>query len=304
MFCLSYRGIFWDVRMSKNKQKQKRLRMNKSSWTTTTKKKDKNKSIWLVSQTDTNVSGFWLVYTLGSRGFFSRATRSFRRVLRKPLAPSFFNWGNIAKKYFSKLGFSLKKKDGSTSWSFHLLADRKNNELLRKPFSRSCENCYNVWESSAKICKTYIHFGKLRRNMYWAFSYDTTDPTVQTNWAKKPSFSNLFQTISKQYTTCKRPAKRPTFWLQTTVHLFSKEVVWDNPLVTTPECKDFSTINKKHAPIENLLINLIAAVCFLKYALHFAFLLIHFDKPSFQGARVVISINLPVLLNTQILLKV
>ena len=75
----------------------------------------------------------------------------------------------------------------------HHLIEKVTN-TYENHFSRSYENCYDVWESSAKICKTYIHFGRLKPNMYGTLSYNTT---VQTNWAKEAS---LVQIYLKQYT--------------------------------------------------------------------------------------------------------
>ena len=61
---------------------------------------------------------------------------------------------------------------------------------------------------------------------------------------------------------------------------FLEKILRNNPLITTPKRKHFSTINKEHAPVKNLLIHLIAAIGLQEDISHKGFLLVELDKPG------------------------
>ena len=91
-----------------------------------------NRAIWLVYRTDVNAPRFWLVNrTLGWNNFMPD---NFLEINRYFALTSYCNTIGQSNKAFSISGFSLAEKKEAMFWSFHPLADKTNNEHLRKPF--------------------------------------------------------------------------------------------------------------------------------------------------------------------------
>ena len=111
------------------------------------------RAIWLVYRTDINARGFWLVkQNLGWKNF---TPENFLEINRYFALTSYCNTIGQSRNAFSILGFLGGGGDEKAMfWSFHPLADKTNNELLRNHFSRLCENCSNVYVRQVHFTKT------------------------------------------------------------------------------------------------------------------------------------------------------
>ena len=90
-----------------------------------------NRAIRLVYRTDTNARGFWLVKRTHRWKNFMPV--NFLRMNRYFALTSYCN--TIGQSMPSPYqGFLWRKIEESVFWSFHPLADKTNNEHLRKPF--------------------------------------------------------------------------------------------------------------------------------------------------------------------------
>ena len=111
-----------------------------------------NRAIWSVYRTDTNARGFWLVKpTLDWKNFMPE---NFLEINRYFALTSYCNTIGQSRNGFSILGFFLGGDEDAMFWSFHPLAEKTNNEHLRNHFSRSYENCCNVYVRQVNFTKT------------------------------------------------------------------------------------------------------------------------------------------------------
>lgn len=92
--------------------------------------------------------------------------------------------------------------------------------------------------------------------------------------------------------------------LQTAWWFLLEQIMRNNPLIAISKCKYFCTIDKKHAPIENMLVYKLSAIGGLKYCLHLVQMLVQPVQPRLQCLGVVLAVETPVVHNTEVLLKV
>ena len=97
-----------------------------------------NRTIWLVYGTGTNARGFWLVKRmLGWKIFMPE---NFLEINRYFALTSCCNTTGESNNAFSILGFFFRGKRRSHVLIFNPMADRANNEHLRKPFFKVIRN--------------------------------------------------------------------------------------------------------------------------------------------------------------------
>ena len=97
-----------------------------------TKKTIGNRAIWLIYRTNINTCWFWLIKrTLGWKNF---VREKFLEINPYFSLTSYCNAIGRSNHDFSPCkGFLWRENEESMFWSFHPLADKTNNEHLRKP---------------------------------------------------------------------------------------------------------------------------------------------------------------------------
>ena len=106
---------------------------NENAQTKQKQKTNENRAIWLVYRTDMNARGFWLVKrTLGWKNFMPE---NFLEINRYFALTSHCNTIGQSNNVFSILGcFFWRENEEAMFWPFHPLADKTNNEHLKKQF--------------------------------------------------------------------------------------------------------------------------------------------------------------------------
>ena len=118
-----------------------------------------NRTIWLVYRTDTNARDFRLVYRrLVWKNFMPE---NFLEINRYFALTSYCNTIGQSNNAFSILGFSLSGNEEFMLWSFHPLADKRNNENLPKPFFKV------IWKSLYLSSHSWFFYIRSKREQSW-----------------------------------------------------------------------------------------------------------------------------------------